>query len=44
LKGIEYLKIEEDSEEVKQLKQQIKELEKIIINKNKKISQLEGLM
>jgi hypothetical protein len=44
LKGIEYLKIEEDSEEVKQLKQQIKELEEIIINKNKKIAQLEGLM
>lgn len=44
LKAIEYLKIEEDSEEVKQLKRQIKELEEIIINKNKKIAQLEGLM
>ena len=44
MKGIEYLKIREDSEEVKQLKQQIAELEQIIINKNKKIAQLEGLM
>ncbi|MDO5826162.1 MAG: site-specific integrase [Methanosphaera sp.] len=44
MKGIEYLKIEEDSEEVKQLKQQIRELEEIIVNKNKKIAQLEGLM
>ena len=44
MKGIEYLKIREDSEEVKQLKQQIAELEQIIVNKNKKIAQLEGLM
>lgn len=43
MKGIEYLKIKEDSEEVKQLKQQIKELEQIIINKNKRIAQLESL-
>lgn len=44
IKGIEYLKIKEDSEEIKQLKQQIKELETIIANKNKKIAQLEGLV
>ena len=43
MKGIEYIKIREDSEEVKQLKQQIKELEQIIANKNKKIAQLENL-
>ena len=43
LKGMEYLKIKEDTEEVKQLKKRIKELEEIIANKNKQIAQLEGL-
>lgn len=43
IKGLEYLKIREDTEEVKRLKQQIKKLEEIIANKNKQIAQLEGL-